>query len=122
MGHGLGLCAGVCVCVLMQRSWKPPAGGAKTNLNVKLGTMALYNKDAAVGFPWLYRIPPPPPVDSIRGAQSALTEKLEVKMTKAFCKLQGLVFTILSSGSAFSPAARWMLSGLFLFYFSSEKR
>lgn len=58
---------------------------------------------------------------SVRGAPSALKEKLEVKMTKAFCKLQGLVFTILSSGSAFSPAARWMLSGLLLFYFSRKK-
>lgn len=43
----------VCVCVRMQRSWKPPAKGARTNLNLKLGTMALYNKDAAVGFPRL---------------------------------------------------------------------
>lgn len=57
---------------------------------------------------------------SVRGAPSALKEKLEVKMTKAFCKLQGLVFTILSSGSTFSPAACWMLSGLLLFFLAGK--
>lgn len=53
----------------------------------------------------------------ICGTHSVLKEKLEVKMTKAFCKLQGFVFTILSSNMAFSPAAC-----SFCFFFPSEKK
>lgn len=41
-----------CVCVCREAGSHLP-GGARTNLNLKLGTMALYNKDAAVGFPRL---------------------------------------------------------------------
>lgn len=48
------------------------------------------------------------PFDSsvfICGTRTVLPEKLEVKMTKAFGKLQGFVFTILSMSMAFGPLA-----------------
>lgn len=56
----------------------------------------------------------------ICGSQSVLEKerkrKIEVKMTKAFCKLQGFVFTIFSSNMTFSPAACWSFSFFLLFW------